>query len=196
MDIYNGMFKAYPGTYYGRNRQISFTGCWDNVDDFLKDYKSNGIPATISDTSASTLFYLLYASYGNSTIRNNDINQFKYLVFSRIYMYGPTWEKRVEVQKKIRDLSEAELLAGGKAIYNTALNPGTEPSTDTTEELDYINQQNVTKNVRSKVNAYNDLMLLLKTDVTKEFIDGFKPFFKQVTTKELPLIYVTEVNND
>ena len=108
-------------------------------------------------------------------------------------MYGPTWEKRLEVQSKIRSLSDAELLAGSKAIYNTALNPSTEPGTDTTEELDYINQQNVTKHQRNKMDAYALLMDLLQTDVTKTFVDGFKPFFKQVATKELPLVYETEV---
>lgn len=194
MDIYNGMYKAYPGTLYGVNRQKSFADTWSDVDSFLSDYKDNGIPALIKDDSATTLYYLLYASYGNSTVASSDINQFKYAVFSTIYKYGPTWEKRVDIQNKLRNLSEAELLTGGKAIYNTALNPSTEPGTDTTEELDYINQQNVTKNVRSKLSAYNDLMLLLKTDVTGEFIDKFKKLFKTVATKELPLIYITEVD--
>lgn len=193
MNIYNGMYKGYPGTYYGVNRQKTFAECWDNVDSFISDFKECGIPQLIKDESASTLYYLLYASYGNSTIRNSDINQFKYEVFSTIYKYGPTWEKRIDIQDKLRNLSEAELLAGGKAIYNTALNPSTEPGTDTTEELDYINQQNVTKNVRSKLNAYNELMVLLKTDVTGDFIEKFKKLFKQVATKEMPLIYVTEV---
>ena len=193
MNIYNGIYKGYPGTYYGVNRQKTFAECWDNVDSFISDFKKCGIPQLIKDESASTLYYLLYASYGNSTIRNSDINQFKYGVFSTIYKYGPTWEKRIDIQDKLRNLNEAELLAGGKAIYNTALNPSTEPGTDTTEELDYINQQNVTKNVRSKLNAYNELMVLLKTDVTGDFIEKFKKLFKQVATKEMPLIYVTEV---
>ena len=193
MDIYNGWFKGYKGTYYGVNRQKSFADTWSDVSSFLEDYKTCGIPALIKDENASTLYYLLYASFGNSTIRNSDINQFKYMIFSRIFMYGPTWEKRLEVQSKIRSLSDKELLAGSKAIYNTALNPSTEPGTDTTEELDYINQQNVTKYQRNKMDAYALLMDLLQTDVTKTFVDGFKPFFKQVATKELPLVYETEV---
>lgn len=196
MDIYDGMFKGYSGTYYGVNRQKTFADCWSSVETFLADYTDNGIEQTISTASATTLYYLLYASYGNSTIRNSDINQFKYMVFSRIFMYGPTWEKRLEVQSKIRNLTEKELLTGNTAIYNTANNPGAEPTTDTLEELEYINNQNTTKNKRSKADAYANLMMILKTDVTKEFIDGFKPFFKQVATKELPLLYITEVNND
>ena len=87
-------------------------------------------------------------------------------------------------------------MAGSKDIYNSALNPNTEPGTNTTDELDYISSQNVTKRSKSKIDAYAELMALLKTDVTKDVIDGFKGYFKQVVQKELPLYYEKEVEND
>ena len=52
-----------------------FTDFYSNVDAFLQDYKNNGLPTTISDANAKTLFYLLYAKYGNSSISNLDENQ-------------------------------------------------------------------------------------------------------------------------
>lgn len=187
------MFKLYPGTYYGVNRQKTFAKCWEDVDSFKADYESCGIEKTISDSSVTNLYYLLYASYGNSTIRSSDINRFKYALFSRVYSYGPTWEKRLEIQKNLRGLTEKDLLNGGLAIYNTADNPGTDPTDTSLTELPYINRQNTSRNIKSKLNAYNDLWQMLKVDVTSEFIKGFKPLFKQVATKELPLIYKTEV---
>ena len=114
---------------------VLFTDIYDNVDDFIADYKNessdfvNGIPNLISDTSAETLFYLLYGRYGNNPIANRDINQFKYKLFSVIFQYGPTWEKRLEVQAALRQLSLDDIRLGSKAIYNQALNPSTEPST-------------------------------------------------------------------
>lgn len=66
------------------------TEIWDNAADFVADYKTAGIPATITDANATTLFYLLYARYGNSPIANYDEEQFKYKVFSVIFQYGPT----------------------------------------------------------------------------------------------------------
>ena len=42
------------------------------------------------------------------------------------------------------NLSEEDIRLGSKAIYNQALNPQTEPSTKSLEELTYINQQNTT----------------------------------------------------
>lgn len=170
-----------------------FTDIWDNVNDFLDDYQNNGIPVSIAvNTSATTLFYLLYARYGNSSLANNDINQFKYKVFSIIFQYGPTWEKRLDIQSKLRNLSDADILAGQKAVYNNALNPGTAPGTSSPEELTYINAQNTTSLKKSKMDAYMQLWDLLKTDITEEFLAQFRKCFKQFVAPERPLIYVSE----
>lgn len=66
------------------------TEIWEEAEDFVYDYKHVGIPTTISDANATTLFYLLYARYGNNPIANYDENQFKYKMFSIIFQYGPT----------------------------------------------------------------------------------------------------------
>ena len=128
------------------------TEVWEDAAGFLADYKSVGIPTTISDASATTLYYLLYAKYGNSPIANFDITQFKYKMFSIIFQFGPTWEKKLELQEKVRGLTEAEIMTGAKAIYNSALNPSTPP---TTGELPYINAQNTTNYKKSKLEAYS-----------------------------------------
>lgn len=173
-----------------------FTDVWEAVEDFMKDYQNVGIPTSISTVSAQTLYYLLYAKYGNNPIANRDINQFKYKVFATIYEYGPTWEKRLAIQKKLRDLSDDDLIKGSKAIYNSALNPSTAPSTATLEELDYINSQNTTNYKKSKMEAYAQLWDLLATDVTTEFINRFRVCFKQFVAPERPLVYVTEEEDD
>ena len=131
------------------------TEIWEDAAGFLTDYKSVGIPTTISDASATTLYYLLYAKYGNSTIANFDITQFKYKMFSTIFQFGPTWEKKLELQEKVRGLTETEIMTGAKAIYNSALNPSTAPTTGSLEELSYINAQNTTNYKKSKLEAYS-----------------------------------------
>lgn len=182
---------------------VTFTDIYNNAEDFVNDYKTSGlyidsnndpnkISIKISDDSAKTLYYLLYARYGNSSIRNWDETQFKYKLFSTIFMYGPSWEKRLEVQAKLRALKEEELTLGAKQIFNHSYNPSTAPSTDTLDELKTINDQNVTKNQRSKLDAYNLLLSLLETDVTNEFLNKFKPLFMQIGFDE-PDIFITEV---
>lgn len=181
---------------YGNYRNKKFTDIWDNVDVFVSDYSDNGIETTISEQSITLLYYLLYARYGNSTIASADENQFKYKLFSTIFMYGPTWEKRLALQKDIRELTLEEVQAGGKAIYNTALNPNQAPTTGALTELTYINQQNTSNFVKPKVEALGLIIGLLETDVTEEFIGQFKKLFLTVVSPELPLWYITNKGDE
>ena len=90
-----------------------FTDIWEEVSDFLYDYQNVGIPTTISNGNATTLYYLLYARYGNNPIANYDEEQFKYKVFSIVFQYGPTWEKRLSVQNTLRGLTIEDLVGDG-----------------------------------------------------------------------------------
>lgn len=171
-----------------------FTQVWCNIDDFLNDYNNIGIPAKISQENATTLFYLLYAKYGNSTIAFTDVEQFKYNVMSTIFMYGPTWEERLLLQEKLRDLSDEDIAQGGKAIYNSALNPGTAPGTSDLEELNFINSQNTTNYKKSKMEAIALKWDLLATDVTNDFLTKFKPLFRKILDPLNGVQFITEEN--
>ena len=184
---------AYNGSsLYGNFRTRTFADIYTELKDFKEDYVDNGIPVTISDANLTTLYYLLYARYGNSNIASSDETQFKYKLFSKIFMYGPAWQKRLEIQKKLMELSDDEIVKGATAIYNSALNPSQAPSTQTLEELNYINSQNTTKYKKSKLEAYAILEELIRTDVTEAFIGKFKKLFITVVEPELPLWYQTE----
>ena len=191
MNNFIGSYRALNNSLYGNYRTRKFTDIYDNVDDFLEDYSNNGLPMLVDTTNMTTLFYLLYARYGNSSIASSDENQFKYKLFSLVFQYGPTWAKRLEIQDKIRNLTEDELRESAKALYNHSYNPSTLPSTDTVDELLTINEQNVTKHRRSKTDAYALLNDLLETDVTEEFISKFKKLFITIVEPELPLWYVS-----
>ena len=191
MNNFIGSYRALNNSLYGNYRTRKFTDIYDNVNDFLEDYSDNGLPMLVDTTNMTTLFYLLYARYGNSTIASSDENQFKYKLFSIVFQYGPTWAKRLEIQDKIRNLTEDELRESAKALYNHSYNPSTLPSTDTVDELLTINEQNVTKHRRSKTDAYALLNDLLETDVTEEFISKFKKLFITIVEPELPLWYVS-----
>ena len=89
------------------------TDVWSKATDFLADYQNIGIPTTISAQNATTLYYLLYARYGNTPIANYDENQWKYKMFSIIFQYGPTWEKRLDIQNTLRGLQISDLVDNG-----------------------------------------------------------------------------------
>lgn len=112
------MIKDYPGSLYGRYRNPKFTDVYDNAEDFLADYKDVGIPTSISDESATTLFFLLYGKYGNSTIAASDLTRFKYRLFSIIWQHGPTWEKKIDIQKTVRAWAENEITISETLVVN------------------------------------------------------------------------------
>lgn len=178
------------GSLYGGNfRTRTFSDVWNDVDSFIEDYTNNGLNKTISDETSKTLYFLLYSRYGNSHIASSDENRFKYGLFSIIWQYGPTWERRIEIQKRLRELSEDELSEGSKQIYNTANNPDTDPSIDDNLELQFISNQSVSKNRRGILERYDLLWNLLKNDITEVFLNRFRNLFLTIVEPESPLWY-------
>ena len=211
-----------------------FCEIWDSSEKFLADYNNTGteftnqVPTTISQENALMTYLLLFSRYGNNPIANYDVTQFKNKIFTLIWQYGPAWEKRLSMQEDIRNLTLQEITTGTKTdwssegtqsqnntgtdttINNHAFNPSTAPSTQDTNELNYIDQQNVAKGsntstisgtdskttgqviTKSKMDAYAQLWDLVATDVTNDYIAKFKKCFKQFVAPERRMIYVTE----
>lgn len=211
-----------------------FCEIWDSSDSFLADYNNTGteftnqVPPVISQQNALMTYLLLFSRYGNNPIANFDVTQFKNKIFTIIWQYGPAWEKRLSMQEDIRNLTLQEITQGTKTdwsnegtqsqnnsgtdttINNHAFNPSTAPTTQTTNELDYIDQQQVAKGTatstisgtnsqttgqvvtKSKMDAYAQLWDLVATDVTNDYIAKFKNCFKQFVAPERRMIYVTE----
>ena len=225
------MNSAYMKPMYDTNL---FCEIWDSSDSFLADYNNTGseftnqVPTTISQENALMTYLLLFSRYGNNPIANYDVTQFKNKIFTIIWQYGPAWEKRLKMQEDIRGLTLQDITTGTKTdwtsdasqsqtnsgsdttINNHAYNPSTAPSTQSTNELDYIDQQNVAKGsdtrtisgtdskttgqvvTRSKMDAYAQLWELVATDVTNDYIAKSKTCFKQFIAPERNMIYVTE----
>lgn len=182
---------------YGEiQRNLLFTQVFENKDTFLAFLQDNGVPLKIKVENAEILYYLLYARYGNSHIANNDETQFKYRLASTIFMYGPTWERELEVQDALRSLTLAELQTGSKQIANHAYNPSTAPSTSALEELQKIDQQNTLMWKKSPLEGYNYLLDLLSTDVTNRFVGRFKDLFLKFVIPHEEFIYESEVGTD
>ena len=169
----------------------TFADLYEDYDTFKEDHVDNAMLPCIIDHDDGTdenpkvsnlqiLYYLAYSKFGNNPIANLDENQFKAKFEAVMWQYGPAWEKKLDIQKKVRELTADDLLTGAKAINNHAFNPSTEPSTASLDELTYINEQNTTSYKKSKMDAYGQLWNLIADDVTEEFLDRFKPLFQKV----------------
>lgn len=169
-----------------------FCNIWENETLFLDDVTKNPLNI-MNEEDIIRIYYLLYAKYGNTPIASSDVHQFKFQIFSTIFEFGPTWSKKLEIQKKLRNLSEEELMTGSKAIYNRALNPETAPSTSSNEELTYISDQNTTKYRKPKMIAYAELLENLESgSFTEQFVKRFAFAFKTFVNPDITKIYYSE----
>ena len=165
-------------------------GKWNNAESFLKDWKSTfyyiSDNTLVTDINIKLIWSLLYSRFANSPIANKDEDQFKNKVFATIFQYAPTWQKELDIQKKLRgmNLDSGDLFLGTKMIYNHAYNPSTEPSTASLEELTKIDDQNTTHYKKGVLEGLNYLDDLLKNDVTEAFMNRFKKLFKQFVTPD------------
>lgn len=190
MIMYNDISR-----YQGFDTKL-FSDIYEDADTFVNDYKNIGIkPMLKDDENVRTLFYLIYGKFGNSPIANWDETQFKYKLFTVIFQYGPTWEKKLDMQSKLRGLSDEEILQGTKVVNNHALNPGDIPgvTTGSPEELPYINDQATIQYRKSKMNAYAELWSLLSEDVSAWFLEQFAVLFNPIARPKYPILYENEV---
>lgn len=137
----------------------------------------------------TTLYYLLWARYASSHIRSDYPQQWKMKIMMTVFEYGPTWSKRLEIQEKVRNMSDDEIQKGTIMTYNSAMNPDGAPTTDTWDTLKGINSQNKNLYQRGKLDSYAYIDQILKTDVTRDFIEKFKKFFDIMAAPGMKLDY-------
>lgn len=179
--------------------KMTFAQIWPSqkafLDDISADYGYLVLPNNnLSLNGLKTLYFLLYAKYGNNPIVNNDVNQWKFKIYSIIFAYGGAWEKKVSIQKAVQELSEADIMLGAKQIYNHAFNPSQAPSTATIEELEYINDQNTATHKKAKLEAYNILWETIHTNHTEEFLNRFKDCFSKFVGTLCVPFFIDEVD--
>jgi len=167
-----------------------------DFNDFKTKYESSPFPQTLTGTDLQTAFWLIYAKYMNDPIANQSVEQFKLKFFSTFYQYAPNWAKEIDIQSKLRNLTEEEMRAGTKTIHNQALNPATAPATSELEEIPFINQQQTAKYKKSILEGYNNLLLLLNSDLTDVFLSRFKDLFKYFVRPEKVVYYINEDDDE
>ena len=172
-----------------------FNEVWSNSTDFKADYANYESEIDnlnkIEDKYVVLTWQLLASKFASTPIRSDSVDQFKLSVFSIMASEAPTWSRRLELQKSIRDLTEADLLAGETTIANRAENPDEAPTTSTMDELTYINVQTTSKQKRSKIQAYALLDNLLQDDLCETYVHRFNSLFKRVLVPAT-YIYITE----
>lgn len=188
------MGEIWSADLYGTFRTRTFGEIWATYDAWAADWDACELPLATQigdsgNTYVNTLYWLLIARYRNSHLAASDETQGKYRIFATAYQYGGAWAKRLEIQDKIRSLTIDDMRKGTSMIYNEAYNPSTAPTTDTLDELPYINSQRAAKTKRDAAAGYEAQLEIIRTDVTEPFISKFADCFLRITYPEEPLIY-------
>lgn len=196
-------------SYFQSFDNITFSELWGTADDFVQAYKDTTLPQTyttaagtvgnyVTDEDLKLIWLLLIGRFADSTIKPyNTYGAFKVRFMSRVWQHAPAWKKELDIQNELRALSlsnDSAIFEGSKALYNSALNPSTQPSVGTNEELTFINQQNVTKYKKSKLEGLAMLDELMKRDVTEAFLRRFDDFFRTIIYTGRTLLYETDEN--
>lgn len=181
---------------------VTFSDLWSTEEEFVNSYKEVGFPQTydggtyVTDDDLKLIWLLLIGRFADSTIKPfNTYGAFKVRFMSRVWQHAPAWKKNLDIQNKLRSLSledGSDIYKGASAIYNSAMNPNTTPGTGTDQELNFINNQNVTKHKKSKLEGLALLSDLLKNDVTEQFLKRFDDFFKTIIYTGKEYTYITE----
>lgn len=168
-----------------------FNNVFPDADTFLQNYKNYEAAIdnlnAVEDKYVVVTWQLISSKFGNTPIRSEDESQFKLSVFSVMFSEAPSFVTRLNVQAKVRNLTDAELIEGETSIANAARNPATAPGTQSMNELPYIDNQNVTKQKRSKLQAYALQLGLLENDLSETYVRKFEPLFARVI---LPAEYI------
>lgn len=176
------------------------TEVWDSAAKFVTDYKNVGIPTTITDQNATTLYYLLYARYGNTPIANYDENQFKYKIFSVIFQYGPTWEKRLQIQGALRQMELNDMTiemitsTSNTASVSTTVTKSGSDSYSRSYSENGTNTGTVGNVSASSTTATNDSNTSTEGDAEDIKNHAFNPGTAPSTTAYAPLNYINEQN--
>lgn len=185
---------------YGTYRYRTYSEIFSTLEDFLEVWDTSPMPKVLERSGdefgadMTTLYYMLYARYAGSPIASSSEEQFVLKLFMTISQYGGEWKKKLELQGKLRALTDDELAKGSLAYYNHALNPSTAPINDSTEALPKIDSQNVTAYKKTKMEAISEQWSLLNSDQTKLFLDKFESLFNPLAMPDYDLHYIEEVD--
>lgn len=174
----------YNSGYY----TITFSDLFPTVDEFKENYDSNMFPETLNKLDLA--YYLLMSRYMNSHISNISVEQAKLRFAATLFMYGPAWERNLDMQHRLRSMTDDELRTGATALYNYAQNPSTTGNTLQNVPVDVLNAQNATLYKKSPMDALQQLQELMYSDVTKPFLDRFDSLFIKVLPPSQTPFYV------
>ena len=182
---------------YGAMLTRKFYEIFPDVDTFLTEWNNTYYKTDLDSDSilpekaVKLVYYTLCSKYYQSTTASVSEDLFKDRLFTLVYQHSPEYWKRIQIKNELLKLDLNETEISSKTINNLALNPNTEPTTSSDEEINYINQQNVSIIKQNKVRAYREYLDLIKMDYTDVFLNKFSNLFLKILVPQENAIFIT-----
>ncbi|MBR5022273.1 MAG: hypothetical protein IKY18_03615 [Oscillospiraceae bacterium] len=139
--------------------------------------------------SPETIYTLLMAEYKNSHVLSSDPTRFVLKCAALMYQYAPEYQREMEIQDKLRNMTQDELMSGAEIIANEAMHPAKTVDVSAHEKITTINGQRTSWTQKDKATAYAELYALLDADITTRFVARFRRLFLVNVTPNEPLFY-------
>lgn len=173
-----------------KSNQQTFLDLYPDISDFKGDLEEvySTLAPDVTDDTKLTTWLLIAGRYGDSPVLGyRDVGRWKLRFFTTYRAKTPAWEVQTAIQKQIQAMSVDDIAKGDLAIFNTALNPNTEPSDTELTELEYINSQNTTRHKMNTLDALLRKYQSLDTRIDERYLDSFAKLFSKFTLQDTPL---------
>lgn len=173
----------------------SFADRFPDYDTFAQKFNASGLNGRLltgteyAQYNLETIFTLLATRYWSTHFKSDNSMMAEMRVFRTIWEHGAKWQRDMLLYDKLRNLTDAELQLGTKAVHNHAEHPDTPPVNDSIQPLSFIDSQNVTSYVKSPRDRYMEMLELENSGVTKDFLDKFSPLFVDIMYPSDPVYY-------
>lgn len=181
------LIDGFESLYHNNSATKKFSDVFEDLDSFKSEFRSSPLnEANLTDSTLGIVYAELYARFGDSYYTATNMYRNKLKTFSILKNEGLIFQKKLEIQNAILNMSLADLKDDGVIVNNYAENPA-EDSVGTYETGEYegedymkfVNNQSAQKSKKGKLTAYRDQLYSLK-NVTDSFIDKFKVLFEKL----------------
>lgn len=152
-----------------------------NYDDFKTKRDENIIGEVYSTEQQQLLVYnLLMSNFCNSSIAYDTPNAFYRHFFIEYWNCCDEFTKRIEMIKRLRDLSIDDLVNEMETITNVANNDNSPVENPLKEIIPYITTQSSSSSKGNKAMAYHRAITLYRDNEVNNFLNKFKKFFLSI----------------
>lgn len=155
----------------------------DDFKEFLTEYTT----IDTTDPFNEYCFKFLFNRFCNSNVKYDTQDAF-------CRHFGITYENvfdqykiRQDIIRKTYNLTDQDFILARQVIINNSLNDNTPAPNPLDAPLEYISNQNASKETMSKIDGYIHALYKLTDNLLDEFLDEFKKHFITIYSIDLPV---------